>query len=157
MHAHELGVALIEACNGVGIHVPEEVAVLSVGQDDLICNLSRPPLSSFDHGLVRIGYEAAALLDAQMNGRPFPQVVTVDPVGVLERQSTDTLAIGDRHIAKAVRFVREQAFETIQVGDILQAVPISRRSLEMGFRKWLGRTVYEEITRGAPRTGQEAC
>jgi LacI family transcriptional regulator len=147
MHAHELGVQVIEACNEAGIHVPEEVAVLSVGCDDLLCNLSRPALSSFDHGLFNVGYQAAALLDAQMNGRPFERQVVVEPVGIFERQSTDTLAIGDAQIAQAVRFVRERAFDAIRVPDILRVVPISRRALEMGFRRWLGRSVHEEITR----------
>jgi len=138
----------IDICHAAGLEVPDRVAVLGVDDDEQVCRLCHPQLSSIDHGTERIGYEAAALLDRLMRGEPPPAgPVIVPPVGVVERQSTDTLAIDDPGLRRAVRFIREQACEGIGVAGVLRAVPMARRTLEVRMRRVLGRTPQEEITR----------
>jgi LacI family transcriptional regulator len=142
------GRQVTEACEYVGIHVPHEVAVLGGEQDNLSWQISRPPLSSIDQAPGRVGYEAAALLSRLMRREPPPPGPTlIPPTRIVTRQSTDTVAIDDDLLAAAVRFIKDHCHEHIQVGNILAEVPISRRALEKGLRKHLGRSPAEEIRR----------
>ncbi len=139
---------LLDACRELDIAVPEEVAVIGVDNDKLLCNLAAPPLSSVNCNTRRTGFEAASLLDRMMDGEQVgPESILVSPLGIEARQSTDILAIDDPDIASAVRFIRENAMSGINVSDILREVPLSRRVLENRFRKTIGRTPHEEITR----------
>ena len=138
---------MLDACRLVGINVPEEIAVLGVNDDDLICELANPPLSSVIHNARRIGYEAAALLDRMLSGAKKIPDILVPPLGVRTRQSTDLLAIEDPEIATAVRFIRENACDGIRVDDVLEHVALSRRAFELRFRKAIGRPPHEEIRR----------
>jgi LacI family transcriptional regulator len=140
------GQHVIEACARVGLRVPEEIAVVGVDDDVLLCELCDPPLSSVVPNAERVGYEAAALLDRLMAGGPAPEEdLLVFPLGITTRQSTDVLAIEDAHIATAVRYIREHACRGATVGDVLAQVPLSRTMLERGFRKYLGRSPQQEI------------
>ena len=142
------GQQVLNACRAVGVTVPDELAVLGVDNDDVLCELSDPPLSSIVPNSERIGYEAALLLDRMIRGQKAPaQPVFVEPAGVVTRRSTEVLAIDDRHIASAVRFIREHACEGIDVSDVLGAVPLSRSALERRFSGTLGRSPKEEILR----------
>lgn len=138
---------VLDACRLAGLNVPEAVAVLGVNDDELICELANPPLSSVMHNARRIGYEAAALLHRMLNGEKCVEDVRVPPLGVHTRQSTDLLAIEDPEIATAVRFIRENACQGICVQEVLDQVALSRRSFEMRFRKAIGRPPHEEIRR----------
>ena len=138
---------VLEACRLAGLHVPEEIAVLGVNDDELICEMASPPLSSVMHNARRIGYEAAAMLDRLMHGKKAVADIVVDPLGVRIRQSTDLLAIEDPDVASAVRFIREHACEGIRVNDVLDQVPLSRRALEKRFRAAVGRPPHTEIRR----------
>jgi len=139
---------VLDACRYANLSVPDEVAVIGVDNDELLCDLSSPPLSSVIPNTERTGYEAAALLDKMMSGKPVQPVGHfIPPVGVATRQSTDTLAIEDRAIAQAVRYIREHAFEQINVEHVLKVVPMSRRLFESRFKKLLGHTPHEEIIR----------
>lgn len=140
------GQQILDACRRIGLAVPEEVAVLGVDNDELLCDLAFPPLSSIIPNARRSGYEAAAMLDALMRGKRVPPVETkIAPLGIQLRQSTDILAVEDPHIAQAVRFIREHACDPIDVGDLLKVVPLSRRILEKRFGKLLNRSPHEEI------------
>ncbi|MSU50050.1 MAG: DNA-binding transcriptional regulator [Opitutus sp.] len=140
------GQQLLDACRSAGVAVPGEVAVIGVDNDTLLCDLASPPMSSVIPNTHRTGYEAAALLDRQMAGKPVSRVPhLIAPLGVAARQSTDVLAVDDREIARAVQFIREHACEGINVSDVLRAVPLSRRVLEQRFQRLLGRTPREEI------------
>jgi LacI family transcriptional regulator len=142
------GQQVLNACRAVGMAVPDELAVLGVDNDDVLCELSDPPLSSIVPNSERIGYEAGALLDRMMAGQKAPShPVFVEPAGVITRRSTEVLAIDDRHIASAVRFIREHACEGIDVSNVLGAVPLSRSALERRFSAALGRSPKEEILR----------
>jgi LacI family transcriptional regulator len=139
---------VVEACRLGGLRVPEEVAVVGVDNDDLICELARPSLSSVVVPAERVGYEAAALLERLLAGEPPPRdPVLLPPPGVVARQSSDVLAIGDPDVAAALRYLRDHAHAPLRVADVLRAVPISRRALERRFRALLGRGLAEEIRR----------
>jgi len=126
--------------------VPNEIAILGVDNDELLCELTSPPLSSVFPNAPRAGYEAAELLNRIMEGQKIgPKAHRIAPLGVKVRQSTDVLAIDDRVIARALQFIREQACTGINVDDLLRAVPLSRRVLEQRFQRLLGRTPREEI------------
>ncbi|HEV7301150.1 MAG TPA: substrate-binding domain-containing protein [Tepidisphaeraceae bacterium] len=136
------------ACRLIGKRIPEQVALLGVDNETEICRLVDPPLTSIDHGPRRIGYEAARLLDEwMMTDRPPERLVTVRPIGVVPRQSTDLLAIDDPDVVAAIRFIRSNFREGIKVKDVLNHVAVSRRSLEMRIRAALDRTIHDEIMR----------
>jgi LacI family transcriptional regulator len=140
------GQQVLDACRAAGWAVPGEVAVIGVDNDELLCDLASPPLSSVIPNAHRAGYEAAALLDRMMAGKRIAATARlIAPLGVAARQSTDVLAVDDREVARAVQFIREHASEGINVSDILQAVPLSRRVLEQRFQRLLGRTPRQEI------------
>lgn len=142
------GQQVLDACRLYRIQVPDEVAVIGVDNDELLCDLADPPLSSVIPNAHRAGYVAASLIDRMIDGARVPaEAHLIDPIGVATRQSTDVLAMDDRNIANAVRFIRDHACEGISVSDVLKAVPQSRRRLEAQFRKLVGRTPHEEITR----------
>jgi LacI family transcriptional regulator len=143
------GRQVLGACRRAGLAVPDAVAVIGVDDDELLCTLADPPLSSVRPDARRAGYEAAALLERLMSGRERPrgQAVLIDPLGVATRRSTDVLALDDPDVSAALRFVRDHACAGIGVSDVLAAVPLSRRVLESRFRKLLGRTPHEEIAR----------
>ena len=139
---------VLEVCREMDIAVPEEVAVLGVDNDSLLCEISDPPLSSIVCDTRRTGYEAASLLDRMMRGEMVDsQPVLVEPLGIQTRQSTDILAINDSDIAAALRYIREHALDGINVSDVVAQVPLSRRVLESRFKKIIGRTPHEEISR----------
>jgi LacI family transcriptional regulator len=140
---------ILEACKSAGLHVPEQVAIVGVGNDDLVCDLAAPPLSSVALSAQKAGYEAAAILDRWMGGdRIVEDAIIVRPSRVVTRQSTDVFAVPDRQVVEALRFIHTHARkEAIQVDDVLRSVPISRRSLYDRFARTLGRSVHEEIKR----------
>lgn len=142
------GQQVLDACRGAGLAVPDEVAVIGVDNDALLCELASPPLSSVIPNAHRAGYEAAALLDQLMAGKRVPATAhLIAPLGIAERQSTEVLAVDDRDVARAVQFIRERACEGITVSDVLRAVPLSRRVFEQRFQRLLGCTPREEILR----------
>lgn len=142
------GQQLLDACRRLDVAVPDEVAVIGVDNDELLCELADPPLSSVIPNAQRTGYEAAALLDRMMRGpRVRGETHLIPPLGIQTRQSTDVLAISDRNIARAVHYIRQHACDGINVADVLKAVPQSRRLLEQRFRKMIGRTPHQEIIR----------
>lgn len=139
---------LLDLCREHDIAVPEEVAVVGVDNDELLCDLAEPPLSSVICNTHLTGYKAASLLQRQMDGEKIGgEANLLKPTGVATRQSTETLAIDDPEIAMALRFIREHAWQGINVSDVLKEVPLTRRVLEKRFRKSIGRTPHEEINR----------
>jgi LacI family transcriptional regulator len=142
------GQQVLDGCRRTELAVPEEVAVLGVDNDEVLCTLSPPPMSSVVLNPRRSGWEAATLLEGMMRGEKIAAIGHfTPPVGVNVRQSTDVLAVDDPQIARALRYIREHACERIGVGEVLQHCPMSRRLLEMRFKKLLGRTPREEILR----------
>jgi LacI family transcriptional regulator len=144
----DYGIRVLDACQRAEAAVPEEVAVLGVDDDQTLCALATPPLSSVNLDLEGIGYAAAALLDRLIGGESPPQRITeLAPRGVVMRQSTDVLATTDAAVAAALRFMRANASSGISVGDVVRHVLVSRSSLERRFKAVLGRTPSVEIRR----------
>jgi Transcriptional regulators len=141
-----LALKLLEACRLAAVNVPEEAAVISVDNDNLLCNLSSPPLSSIQPNAAETGYQAAALLDSLMSGIPVEPVIhRIEPIEVITRMSTDIIAVEDPYVSEAIRYIREHAYEEIRVSDLLKVIPLSRRSLDHRFQSALGHTPHEEI------------
>ncbi|PHR98721.1 MAG: XylR family transcriptional regulator [Blastopirellula sp.] len=137
---------ILDICRELEISVPQQVAVIGVDNDHLLCNLCSPPLSSVIPDTRRTGYEAAQLLDRLMNGEQVDSSgFLVEPLGIATRQSSDVLATDDQEIAQAMQFIREHACDGINVGDVLGVVPLSRRVLEYRFKNITGRTPHDAI------------
>lgn len=127
--------------------MPDDIGVLGVDDDDAICPLSDPPLSSVRTDAERVGYRSAEILDAMMHGKPAPTAVEyVPPVSVVQRMSTQVMAIEDRELARVCRFIREHACHGIDVNDVAGFASLSRRQLERRFRAELNSTPHKEIT-----------
>jgi LacI family transcriptional regulator len=130
------------------IQVPEDVAVIGVDNDEMICRLATPPLSSVQQGTWRLGYEAAKLLGQMMAGKKAPKhKYVIEPEGIVSRRSTDSLAIEDADVARAMRFIDEHASEGIKVPDVVEAVGGGRSTIERRFEAVMGRTIRAEIRR----------
>ncbi len=139
---------VLASCRSLGILVPEEVAVIGVDNDELICELTSPPLSSIEQGARSIGQQAAELLDRLMAGQESsPLKHVVKPEGIVTRRSSDTLAIADADVAAAVRFIQQNACTGIRVYEVVRAVAMARSALESRFKTVMGRTIHAEIQR----------
>ena len=147
-YSDNMGVTVIEACREVGLAVPGKVAVIAVATDEIICELSVPPLTTILQDARKIGQESAAMLDVLIRGRvPKNRRIIVPPLGISVRTSTDIVATEDPYVIKAVRVIRERFRDKLNVEDICEALKISRRVFEERFRCALGRSPYEEIMR----------
>jgi LacI family transcriptional regulator len=140
---------VIEACKVAGIAVPSEIGIVGVDNDDVICGLSDPPLSSVAVNFDRAGYESAFALDGLMNGRGIvPERIVVDPTHIVIRRSTDVVAVEDRSLARALRYIRGASCrEELTVAEVARHAGISRRLLEKRFRRELGYSVLDDIRR----------
>lgn len=136
------------ACQVADLLVPEEIAILSGSDDSLLCALAHIPISGIQMPAEQIGYRAAQWLDELMHKRqPKSHTLLIPPAGITTRRSSDLLAIDDPALAKAIRFVRENASRPIQVTDVSAHSGLSRRALERRFEAALGRSPASEIRR----------
>lgn len=159
---------VVDACALAGLNIPGDLAVLGVDDDEFVCGLSNPPISSIALNIEDAGYQAAMLLDELMKARreparaavptavragpcpsapPTARQILVSPIAVTTRRSTDSKVIEDPHVAAAVQFIRTNCRRPIQIADVLRRVPISRRSLLDRFRRTVGCTVHQYIKR----------
>jgi LacI family transcriptional regulator len=149
---------LMRAARELGWRVPEDVAVLGAGNEDFWVEFESIPLSSVRLPARQIGHEAAALLDRMMvrsgkrNSKAGPAVPPylgqrLPGAEIVARRSTDVIYAEDEAVARAVRFIREQAAENPYVDDVARAAGVSRSALQARFHHALGRTVLEEIQR----------
>jgi LacI family transcriptional regulator len=140
------GEQVIEACKMASLRVPDDVAVVGVDNDQAVCNFSNPRLSSVVMNIEDAGYHAAGILEGWMSGQKRSYIdVSVKPVRVATRESTDFVATDDKEVSDAMRFIRENASRTIQVGELAEHVGVSRRTLETRFRLVLGASVLDRI------------
>lgn len=139
---------VLEAARVAAIAVPDDVAVIGVDNDETLCELSTPSISSVALDTDTIGFEGAAMLDRLMNGRRVPRrAVPIPPLGVIARRSTDMLAMADPTVVDAVRFMDANIGRPIRIADVLAVARLSRKTLEVRFRRVLGRTPHEELQR----------
>lgn len=152
----KLGERLLSACRWFELSVPQEVAVLGVGNDELMCEVSWPSLSSIAFPTQRLGFEAAEMLDDAMHGREIRERLRrILPTTVAVRASTDMLAVADPLIQSAVAFMRSHQSDAIGVAHVASALATSRRTLDRRFMESLGRTVHDELKSIRMRTACE--
>jgi LacI family transcriptional regulator len=137
---------VLEACQRLRLRVPTDVSVMGVDNDPMVCDFCDPPLTSISRNDYQVGWEAAALLDQMMEGNPAPEKpVRIPPAGVVERRSSDTVAVEDPLVAEAIQYMRQHVGEHFGVEELLEQLPLSRRSLEYRFRSSLGRSPYDYL------------
>lgn len=135
-------------CQEAALRIPEDIAVLGVDNEELLCELSRPPMSSVMIPWERIGSEAAMLAEHLLRGGPPPAgPVLVPPSGVAQRRSTDPLAVSDPDVRDTLDFIRTHASRPLDVPTILRHIPVSRKTLQQKFRSLLGRSIMDEVHR----------
>ena len=142
--AHALFIT--ETCKIAGIRVPEDIAILGVDDDDLLCSISDPTISSIQMDVENGGYMTCKLLHQQLmsrDRRPFN--VSISPLGIKERNSTSALNIVDPHVLKIVKTIDNSYSQELKMEELLQTVPLSRRSIEMRFKKATGQTIYQYL------------
>lgn len=140
------GVHITEACKQNNIRVPQEVAVLGVDNDVMLCELSDPPLSSIELDIERAGYDTARAMDLMITGRAkFYRDILVPPLKVVTRNSTDIYASQDDYVATVLDFIHKNIDQNLLVDHIIKEVPMSRRSLEKRFVEVTGLPIYKYI------------
>jgi LacI family transcriptional regulator len=145
--AHDLrALCVLDACRRIGLLVPEQVAVIGVDNDEALCKLADPPLSSVKIDFEYIGFESAALLDRLMQGKKVPRApLAVRPQGVVTRRSTDVIAISDAITAQAMRYIHHHACDRLSVQDVADHCGVSRRVMERSFSQFLGSSPHDQI------------
>ena len=140
--------SIANACELVGLEIPDHVAIISLSTEDLLGQTIHPPISGVDIPVKRIGYEAATMLNSLMRGRkPASSEQLFAPLGITTRQSTDIFECDDPKIRQVMRFIKENATAGINIGEVLRAVPMARRTLERRFNTLFGHSPAEEIRR----------
>ena len=148
----QLGVYLLDACLRASLAVPEEIAVVGCENDETLCTLATPPLTSVELDGSRVGYEAARLLDALMRQRKsrrraVPSPILIPPRQIITRESSDDLVITDPLVARASRLIRQRSQDGVTVEDLCISLNASRSTLERRMKAALGRTPKDEILR----------
>ena len=141
------GNALIEACNSAGVKIPSEVSVIGVDNDEVVCTLSNPTLSSISVDIEQGGFETARMT-VRMLQDPFYKGsdITLRPKRIVHRVSTSAYATTDKEVLTALQFIRQNLGKKISVEDVLKQVPLSRRILEVRFKKVIGNSIYQYIS-----------
>ncbi|MDO5554113.1 MAG: DNA-binding transcriptional regulator [Planctomycetia bacterium] len=147
---------ILNICREEKIQIPQDISVVSVGNDEWLCRLYRPTISSVDASGYTIGYTAAQLLQAKMEKRPVPKQKINIPCSFLAvRQSSDFYSIGDPDTEKALLYIRENACSRLTVSEVADHLNLSERSLYRGFKKFLNRTPQSEILRIQMETAKQ--
>jgi LacI family transcriptional regulator len=140
------GLHITEACKQNKIRIPEEVAVMGVDNDEMLCELSDPPLSSIGLDIEKGGYDTAKLMDHMIrHGHDDHYDIYVKPTQIITRQSTDIYATNDDHIASTLKFIHKNIEKNLQVDEVVKQVPLSRRTLEKRFLQITGYPIYKYI------------
>ncbi|HEV2436958.1 MAG TPA: DNA-binding transcriptional regulator [Verrucomicrobiae bacterium] len=144
----DCGRQVIEACKLARLAVPDHVGILGADNDEVVCGLSDPPLSSVAINFEQAGYEAALVLFRLLRRRRrLPSNIIVRATHVVARHSTDITAAADPQVTRALQFIRDHARENVTIADVFQAAGLSRRALEMKFRRELGCSIRQHICR----------
>ena len=142
------GNALIEACNSAGVKIPSELSLIGVDNDEVICTLSNPTLSSIMVDIEQGGYESARMAVRMIQDPSFKgSDITLQPKRIVHRVSTSAYATTDKDVLTALQFIRQNLNKKITVSDVLEQVPLSRRLLEVRFKKVIGESIYQYISK----------
>jgi LacI family transcriptional regulator len=142
----DVAILFMQICDEAGIRIPRDIAILGVNNVTLVCEMLTPTLSSITRNGEEIGVEAAKLLHRMMSGEDVGTTdIRVPPVGITQRASTSFIYSDDDAIEDAMRYIHNHANQPISVSDVVNSVLITRRTLELRFRKMTNRTIYDEI------------
>jgi LacI family transcriptional regulator len=141
------GQHILEVCKLLNLKVPEDVAVIGVDNDLMVCEFGDPPLSSIALNIESAGFEAAKLLDKMIRTgkKMIGRQIIATPSHIVQRQSSDILAVDDTGVALAIRYIKDNAKNKILVKDVVEASGTGRRTLEKKFRETIHRSIYSEI------------
>jgi LacI family transcriptional regulator len=142
-----LGRHTIDTAAALGLRVPDDVAVLGVDNYEWMSALAVVSMSSIDADWLQIGYRAAQMLDGLLAGEKHDRPRWIPPVGVVTRRSTDIALADDPLVVDALRFIRDHCTEGISVDHVLDALGVSRRSLETRIKRATGQTPQTAIFR----------
>ena len=145
-HAYHITEACQQGEGGGRLRIPDDIAVLGVDNDETICRLSSPNLSSLNQNIEQGGYDVAQLIDRILRDPATPREdVMVQPTHIVTRQSTDIYANNDQHIAEVLKYIHENIGQKITVDELVELVPLSRRLLETRFKRSMGTSIYDYI------------
>lgn len=137
---------ITEVCKMYDISIPEEIAVLGVDNDKLLCNISDPQLSSIELDIENGGYEAGKLLHQFIEKKIIAPVdIIIKPVRIVPRASTERFAVSDRHIEQLLQYIDNNYQNPLSVDELTQIIPFSRRVLEKKFKRETGTSVYQYL------------
>ena len=143
-----IALSVTEVCKQEGVTIPGDVALIGVDNDDLLCHMCDPPLTSIMSPTQEIGYRAAVAIDAWLNGHPPPQAcVAVPHAGIVERASTRVSHVSDPVVRQAIEYIRGHLDKPFLINDLTAALAVRRRTLERKFRASLHRSIHNEIQR----------
>lgn len=135
-----------EMCKVNNIVIPDDLSLLGVDNDELICNLSHPSISSIIEDDENGGYQTGKKLHQLiLNKSNFPFDIVIEPVRIELRQSTEKYNISIHHITDVIEYIGEHITSNITIGELTQIVPLSRRNLENKFREATGTSIYQFI------------
>ena len=144
--ASSSGPAIVTHCRENNIRIPQDVALVTVGQEESYCESIDPHLSCVETDYVMVGYEAAKMLHMQLKGIIVDnEHVLVQPKGLIARASTDTYTTEDEVVRETLRYIADNIHKNILVSDLVANVAISRRSLEYRFQRSIGHNMTDEI------------
>ncbi|MEO6080435.1 MAG: DNA-binding transcriptional regulator [Steroidobacteraceae bacterium] len=139
---------VLAACRQLNLRVPVDVAVIGVDNDPVFAEFDDPPLTSVSRNDMEVGRQAAALLAHLMAGGKAPAgPIYISPDAIIQRQSTETVAVTDSFVAQAISYIRKNIHRGFGVEELLKEVQISRRSLEYHFRRALQSSPYDYMNR----------
>lgn len=137
---------IIRVCQSVALRVPEDIAVLGADNDEFLCRITTPMITSINLDYRKFGYRIGQLMDEVISGTiPAPRAIVNEPSGIVERQSAG-LCIEDPLVRQVLKRMRARFTEGIGIPDVLEGIPLSRRSVELRFRKELGTTMHDYLT-----------
>ena len=141
------GNRITEICKVYNLRVPEQISILGVDNDKILCNISDPPLSSISQNIEKGGYEAAALIERLYNKEETnPQDIVIEPMNIVNRLSTDYYPTTDPHILTVLNYIHRNLSKPLNVDDLVALVPLSRRLLEIRFRQATRQSIHQYIS-----------
>lgn len=139
-------VKVSRACDQAGLAIPQHLAIMGVDDDDVLCELSRPPLTSIPLNVQEIGYRAAETLASLMDGEGG-EAVFVSPMSVVERSSTQIYHCKDPLMVEIMQYIFQRSLEGINVANLLMTFGIQRRNLELRFKKAYGTSPLKAMSK----------